>query len=306
MNWLMLFLVICMFPVLLAMYYILKNAAKSKDLLRFGVTIPKCYLEDERVLAITKTYMRRVNCYIVLLVVVAVILFFIPYVSIAYAGWTLWILIMLVLTVLPYARANKEMSRLKEAQQWHLAFGDTGADEEDSFWKWGMIYCNPNDKRGIVSARMGVGTSVNMAKRWAKILTGIGIGICMLLPLFSAWFVAEEFTPISLTYENGVVIATHLGENYRIEDSKIEEVRLLTEIPKMSKKTGTGLDNLRKGTYHIRNAGDYEVLQNPQNEYVIYIQDADGVCYYLSDAKDEQTKNVYEALYEKVVESKGE
>lgn len=299
MNWMMIFLIICMYPILVVMYFTMKTEVKPKGLLRFGVTVPGCYLEDERLLAITESYRRRLNLHMVILAVIPVLIIFVPYVSIGYTVWTVWLFALLILMVLPYVRANKETMRLKEEQQWQRAFGEMGADAEDRFWKWGMIYSNPTDKRGIVNARMGVGTAVNMAKKWAKILTGVAVIIFLGLLLFCVWFVAEEFTPISLTYENGVVIAGHLRENYRIKEEDIEEVQLLTEMPKMSKKSGTGLDNLRKGTYHIRNAGDYEVLQNPQNKYVIYIRSIDGECYYLSDAKDEQTKRVYEALEER-------
>lgn len=210
----------------------------------------------------------------------------------------LWFLILLGCTVVPFVRANKKVSRLKEENQWQFASGEAGADAQDKYWKWGMIYANPEDGRWIVTARMGGGTSLNMAKSWAKLLTGFALVSLLAFPVISIWMIAEEFTPIYLFCEDGEVVCGQLRENYRISQEDVEEIRLLRDLPNMSKKSGTGFENLRKGTYHIRNAGDCETLLNPQNEYALYIRTADGE-YYLSDARDEQTQKVYRELKEK-------
>lgn len=44
--------------------------------------------------------------------------------------------------------------------------------DDDSFWKWGMFYVNPNDPAIFVEKRFGIGTTVNFAKwqAWAFII----------------------------------------------------------------------------------------------------------------------------------------
>lgn len=298
MNWMLFFLAICMYPILLVMYFNMKNEVKPKGKLRFGVTVPKAYFEDEQILEVARKYRFEIKRNMIILLFVPVLFWFVPYVSVSFTAWMLWLLAMFVCMVVPFIRANRQVARLKEDNHWQFSSGETGADAEDRYWKWGMIYRNPNDPHGIVTTRMGCGTTVNMAKSWAKVLTAAGLACLLLVPVLCIWMIAEEFTPIYLTYEDGVIISGQLRENYRIPEETVEEVQLLNEIPSMSKKNGTGMKNLRKGTFHIRNVGDCEVLQNPQNEYVLYIRTADGE-YYLSDDKDAQTQKVYRELKDK-------
>lgn len=170
-----------------------------------------------------------------------------------------------------------------------------GTEDEDRYWKWGLIYYNPNDKNGIVTNRVGIGMTVNMAKPWGKALYIFSLVVILILPVMGGWLIAEEFTPIYLEIEDGVITAGQLWENYRIMLSDIEEVKLVEELPIMSKKSGSSLENLQKGTFHVRNVGDFETLYNPRNQYVIYIRTADEE-YYLGDASDEGTKNVYNGI----------
>lgn len=298
MNWMLLFLTICMYPILLVMYFIMKNEVKPKGKLRFGVTVPQAYIEDEQILEVVKKYRFWMNRNMLILLFVPVLFWFIPYVSVSFTVWVLWLLAVLVCMDVPLIRAHRKVARLKADNRWQFEPGEMGADAEDRYWKWGMIYCNPNDSKGLVTTRVGFGTTANMAKSWAKVLTGVGVACFLVMPALCIWMMAEEFTPIYLTYEDGVVISGQFKENYRIPEGAVEEVQLLNEIPSMSKKNGTGMKNLRKGTFHIRNVGDCEVLQNPQNEYVLYIRTADRE-YYLSDAEDAQTQKVYRELKDK-------
>ena len=295
MNWLMFFLVICMYPILLIMYSVMKNEVKPKGNLRFGVTVPKAYLEDTKVMEVVEKYRFWTKLSMIVLFFVPLPFLFLPYASVVYMMWTFWFLAILFCVFYLFKKANRQVAKLKEEENWQFSAGEAGADAQDKYWKWGMIYNNPDDKQGIVNTRMGVGTTVNMAKRWAKMLTAVGLIGILSMPVIGIWILAEEFTPIYLKYEDGNIVAGQLRENYRIDISEIQEVQLLDEIPGMSKKNGTGLNNLRKGTYHIRNAGDYEVLQNPQNKYVLYIKTAD-VEYYLGDAEDGQTQKIYDEI----------
>lgn len=299
MNWLMFFLVICMYPFLLIMYSVMKREVRPNGNLRFGVTVPKAYLEDAQLLEIVKKYRFWMKLSALILFLIPLPFLFVPYVSVAFMMWTFWLFAILFCLFYLFARANLQVAKLKEKECWKFSAGETGDDAQDKFWKWGMIYNNPADKQGIVNTRIGWGTTVNMAKRWAKMLTAAGI-VCMLsMPVIGIWIMAEEFTPVYLKYEDGSIVAGQLRENYRIDSAEIQEVRLLSEMPGMSKKNGTGLNNLRKGTYHIRNAGDCEILQNPQNKYVLYIRTADGE-YYLGDAEDAQTRKVYTEIKDRM------
>ena len=42
--------------------------------------------------------------------------------------------------------------------------------DEDDHWLWGMLYYNPDDRRLMVNARVGVGTTINLARRSGQVI----------------------------------------------------------------------------------------------------------------------------------------
>lgn len=172
---------------------------------------------------------------------------------------------------------------------------DMECTDEDDNWIWGMVYYNPRDKHSMVEKRVGIGTSVNMATPVGKGMAFFG-GISLLsLPLICIWIVMLEFTPIQLTIEENWVTASHLKEDYSMSVQSIQNVELLTELPKMSRNHGTSIDNLKKGSYRIADEGSCSVFLNPQNTVFLRLETAAEI-YYFSGYNDAQTMQVYEAL----------
>lgn len=169
-------------------------------------------------------------------------------------------------------------------------------EEDDAHWLWGMFYYNKNDKHVMVNQRAGIGTTMNMATPVGMGMMILGVGILILVvPLSCLWLILEEFTPIQLTVANQVLVAEHLHVEYEIPLQDMETVTLVEETPVWSKVSGTGMDTLSKGKFHIRNEGDCEVLLNPQNAVFLQIKTADET-YYMSAPQDEQTKDIYKEL----------
>lgn len=212
----------------------------------------------------------------------------------AWTGWIVWgcVLYSLVLLAL-CARAASKVRRLEERYEEKT---DTALQEEDDAdWLWGCVYYNKSDRRTIVEARTGLGTSTNLATPIGKGLTIFGM-ICLLaLPVVCIWMILLEFTPIRLEIRDNALIAEQLTTDYRIDIGRIAQLELVTELPELSKNAGTGMDNLYKGDWHILYAGDCEVFLNPQNGLFLKFT-ADGELYYMSAADDEGTFAVYEAL----------
>lgn len=169
-------------------------------------------------------------------------------------------------------------------------------EDDDEYWLWGMFYYNKNDKHVMVNQRAGMGTTMNMATPVGMGMTIFGVGLLIfIVPLSCLWLILEEFTPIQLAVENQVLVAEHLHVEYEIPLEDIETVTLVEETPAWSKVSGTGMDALCKGTFHIRNEGDCEVLLNPQNAIFLQIKTADET-YYMSTPEDELTKALYKEL----------
>lgn len=167
--------------------------------------------------------------------------------------------------------------------------------DDDDNWLWGMIYYNPRDKRSSVESRTGFGITTNMAKPAGKVLVGFLAVVMLQMVIVCAWVVLLEFTPILLEIEDKVLVASQINDDYSIPISIIQEVTLLEEKPKWEKISGTGMDNLQKGTFRIAEVGRCEVFLNPQNGLFIRFEAA-GTTYYMSGYDDAETMAVYEEL----------
>lgn len=170
-------------------------------------------------------------------------------------------------------------------------------DYDDDQWIGGIAYYNPNDNHTLVEARIGVGTTINMATPLGKGLLIISIIALLSIPLSCVWVIMEEFTPIDLRVEDGTLYARHLNVDYELDVDDIENVLLITELPSMSKTNGSAMDNLEKGEFHIRNHGKCQVFLNPQNtKFIVFT--CNGTEYYMGGYDDNQTQEVYDSIIE--------
>lgn len=190
----------------------------------------------------------------------------------------------------------KKLSSLDKKYQDKM---DLDTTEDEDHWIWGLIYYNPKDKHSMVEKRVGgMGTTVNMATPFGKGFVAVMILLLLQIPVLNVWILMLEFTPIQLSVEGNKVIAEHLREEYVIPMISIKEVELLTELPKMSRNHGTSMEELRKGSYRIKEEGkSCEVFLNPQNTVFIRVETSLGT-YYIGGYDDEETREVYEMIKE--------
>lgn len=172
---------------------------------------------------------------------------------------------------------------------------DLPVEDDDDNWIWGMFYYNKSDRHVMVSRRVGIGTTMNLATPFGMGFTVFGLACIAAMPLMCVWLVMEEFTPLQLAVTDDVLTATHIRVEYEIPVSDISEIALIDEKPKWSKVNGTGMDNLCKGTFHIRNEGRCEAFLNPQNAIFLQIETGEGT-YYMSAADDEETRRIYDLI----------
>lgn len=168
-------------------------------------------------------------------------------------------------------------------------------ENEDNNWIGGVFYYNPRDHHTLVEKRVGIGTTVNMATPLGKGMTIIGVLAMLVIPISCVFLIMEEFTPIELTVESDTLYAKHIKVDYEIPVNVIENATLIPELPSWSKSSGTAMDNLEKGDFHIRNQGNCKVFLNPENSIFITFT-ANGETYYVSGFDDEQTKQIYQEI----------
>lgn len=167
--------------------------------------------------------------------------------------------------------------------------------DDDEKWLWGMVYYNPGDKHSMVEKRLGTGMTMNMATPLGK-GTAILVAVVLLsLPLICIWPILLEFVPIQLSVTGGNLVATQIRNDYVIPVESIENLTLLKELPDLDRVSGTGMEELQKGTFRVPEEGRCQVFLNPENEVFLRFT-AEGVTYYISGYDDAETLAAYDAL----------
>lgn len=188
--------------------------------------------------------------------------------------------------------------RTRQAQERLTASsgGEYYVDEDDR-WIWGMIYYAPDDKRLMVNKRVGVGTTMNMARRPAQVLMGLVLLLLLAMPLMGVWIESEERAAVSLEVSDTALTATHAGTCYEIALEDVASVELLEEMPGIQRVWGSGLDSVQKGTYASR-WGNITVCVDPRTGPWLLVTTVDGERYLLGAAQSGVAQAVYAALEE--------
>lgn len=149
--------------------------------------------------------------------------------------------------------------------------------DEDQHWIIGMFYYNQDDKHLVIDNRVGIGTTVNLAKFWGKVITGFGL-ICIIgMPFMGIWMMVEEFTPVTIEMTETQIIVNHLKEEYTIEFADIQSVELLEELPDVSKVVGSNFPTLYKGKFRVSDIGICNLCLNPKTGHYLLINTENNV-----------------------------
>lgn len=294
---------VCMLPILLILYGVMWFCTGERDRMQFGVTLWKGARDSAQVQRVRKTYKKELNRCAALCFLLFLLTLIPKHESLVVTGQMIWMLFVLVIMFVPFARANRRL--LEQKREYHASLPEeqqTLIDEDgDEHWKWGLFYYNKNDKRSMVDKHVGIGVTCNMAKPCMK------YGSIMFIVVFvvwmmgmCVWMVAEDFTPVSLSFQEGTLTADHWKEVYHIEENQIKSVELLETLPEMSKRNGTGMETVKKGDFYSSTyERDFEVCLNPQKPPFLLIETKKGTWYLLGGDDSGQTREIYPILAEK-------
>ena len=206
------------------------------------------------------------------------------------AGCVVYTFVVMMLFI-PVMRKIREVEARYEKERDIVVDGD-----DDRYWIGGLLYNNPKDKHTVVSQRVGMGTTINMATKAGKIWWGVTVIVMLFLPVLLGWLIFEEFTPISLSIKEDELHAIHLKVEHELLLEAIEDVELVEDLPSLTKVVGSAMDTLAKGSFRIKGTGEKCILfLNPQNEKILRFE-VDGQTYYMSGFDDEETMAIYERL----------
>ncbi|MCL1835785.1 MAG: hypothetical protein FWG48_06445 [Oscillospiraceae bacterium] len=190
--------------------------------------------------------------------------------------------------------------RARKAQEKLTA--ESGRDkfvDLDRYWMLGLFYYNPADKHFMVNDRIGVGTSVNLARPAAMVLMAFAV-VCMLaMPAFGVWMMSEEFTAPYVEVSESAIMAYHTGLEYRVDFADISSVGLLGEMPASKRVAGTGFTALLKGRFNASGIGPCRLCLNPKVPPFIVIV-TDETTYIFGSGSADETLATFERLSKSV------
>jgi len=111
------FMVTC-YPILFLMYFMFRNA-KDRNGWCFGATLSKELKSDPAVEAIDKEFRRKLKNTTIILAMIPIVCFFVPYMSIVFTIWMIWICVICFYPMVYFAKANKQIQELKQERGWN-------------------------------------------------------------------------------------------------------------------------------------------------------------------------------------------
>ena len=129
------------------------------------------------------------------------------------------------------------------------------------------------------------------------------LGLTIIGSLFAVGLLgAYEVVPIDVKIEDGKVICHQLRDDYKIDYRDVKKISLEEDFTKLKavRTNGVGMPNLLKGNFKAKSIGKIKVFLNPENNYYIKVETFERT-YCISDRNDEETKEAYEKICERVI-----
>lgn len=199
------------------------------------------------------------------------------------------------LAAIIYAVMRVEMTTRRVQQELSAKSGLTDYIDEDDYWMWGMFYYNPNDAHLIINNRIGINSTINLARPAGKVIIALTALLIAALPFFGLWMIPEEFTPVTASITQQEIVVSHVKQEYTIGLGSIDSVELLQELPGRSKLVGTDFNTLNKGKFNVQGIGKCNVCLDPTQGPFLLIR-TDQTVYLINVETPEKTVQLYEQL----------
>ena len=162
--------------------------------------------------------------------------------------------------------------------------------DEDDKWIGGMIYYNPNDSKLIVNERVGMNTTMNLARTSGKVIMGFTLIFTLALPFIGPALHIYYEKPIEIQVSREEITASQGITEYHIKFSDIENIELINELPNdLVRVNGTAFEDILKGNF--RSGKDNMILLvRPDNKPFIKITEKGGKVFLLGFEGDVERK----------------
>lgn len=203
------------------------------------------------------------------------------------------VLILGISALLVYAAVRIEFATRRVQEKLTTESGKAWYVDEDDKWIWGLFYYNPNDSRTIINTRVGMNSTINLAKPAGKVFTGFTIILLLMIPFFGFLMDGVGSKPTEIQISNDVLVASHGSSVYEVEIGDIASVELLDALPDgLQRVYGTGTENLLKGKFRADEYGNMTLCLDPQCPPFLLIQTNSGQYYLFGMRETGATEGV--------------
>lgn len=169
--------------------------------------------------------------------------------------------------------------------------------DEDDKWLWGLFYYDPHDRRIIVNNRVGINTTVNLARRGGQVFMGLCAALLIFMPLMGVWIMGEESAPVELALTDAALVASHGGDRYQIDLDDIQSIALLDDLPAgLRRVVGTAMDTVQKGRYVSSELGRLTLCLDPRTGPWLLVTTGEGVTYLFGSSIAGAAEGLFTAL----------
>ena len=187
------------------------------------------------------------------------------------------VLLLLLCVLLIYAAVRIEFSTRRVQEKLTADSGKAWYADEDDKWIWGLVYYNPNDSRTIVNSRVGMNSTVNLARPAGKVFAGVIVLTMLLIPCMGLLLDGIGSKPLDLTVGDAVITASYGKSFYEVEIGILEDVEILDALPQgLRRVAGTGTDTLLKGRFSSPELGNITLCLDPQCPPFLFVKTEDG------------------------------
>ena len=208
----------------------------------------------------------------------------------------LWVTIAYsIYTILVVASPEFKIRKVQET----LTSGSGTGDyiDDDDHWVWGMFYYNPKDSHALVNGRVGVGSTINVARPFGKFMCIFTVVIMVLMPAFPFMLDMAIDEKVEYVRDERYVTVSCGRSDYKVELEKIEEVKLLDDYPEgLSRTWGTATDEILKGNFSAKDYPPMQVCLNPGKTPYILVLTNNRKAYLFGTDEKARTMELYELL----------
>lgn len=206
------------------------------------------------------------------------------------------VLILLLSMLLILAAVRIEFVTRRVQEKLTAESGREWYTDEDDKWIWGLLYYNPNDNRVMINNRVGLNSTLNLARPAGKVFAGLVALVLIAIPFMGLLLDGVDSKPLDLQLSDTVLAASYGNSVYEIGIGEIEEVELLDELPEdLVRVGGIGAQNLLKGRFRSRELGNLTLCLDPQCPPFLLIKTTDGRLF-LFGAREASAESIFVQL----------